>query len=187
MRNANKTSELSRRRLVTLLGAGVAATVMSPATGLAAAGGERRLTLHNLHTGETLTTAYWENGCYDEPALQAVARLCRDFRTGDIHPIDCGLLDLVHRLGGIVGDGKPIQLISAYRSPRTNAVLASQSSGVAKRSLHMQGKAFDIRIPGVSARTVYKAARRLRGGGAGLYAKSNFVHIDIGRVRYWAG
>lgn len=186
MQNTNDASGLSRRRLLTLLGSGVATAAMSPSLGLAA-GGERCLTLHNLHTGEKLAAAYWETGVYDEGALQAVARLCRDFRTGDIHPIDRSLLDLVHTLGGIVGGGKPVQLISAYRSPRTNASLATRSSGVAKRSLHMQGKAFDIRIPGVSARTLYKAARSLQRGGAGLYAKSNFVHVDIGRVRYWSG
>ncbi len=149
--------------------------------------GARRLTLHNLHTGEKLTTAYWEKGCYDPDELQAVAQLCRDFRTGEVHPIDCELLDLVHALGRKLGRTKPIELISAYRSPKTNASLAAKSSGVAKRSMHMQGKAFDIRIPGVSARHIYNAALELKGGGAGLYAKSNFVHVDVGRVRHWGG
>ena len=114
-----------------------------------------------------------------------MAKLGRDFRTGEVHPIDCNLLDLVHTLGRVVGGGKPVQLISAYRSPKTNAKLAAKSSGVAKRSLNMQGKAFDIRIPDVSARDIYKAAIALKGGGAGLYARSNFVHVDTGRVRRW--
>ena len=149
---------LSRRSLLALSSAAAVATMVAPGMVLAASGGTRRLTLQNLHTGESLTTAYWEQGCYDSDALGAVARLCRDFRTGEVHPIDCNLLDLVHALGRAVGGGKPVQLISAYRSPKSNAKLAAKSSGVAKRSLHMQGKAFDIRIPGVSARDIYKAA-----------------------------
>jgi uncharacterized protein YcbK (DUF882 family) len=184
---ASRATGLSRRHLLTLLG-GAAAATMAPSLALAAPrDGVRRLTLHNLHTGEKLTAAYWEKGCYDRTELDAVARLCRDFRTGEVHPIDCELLDLVHRLGRTLATSKPIELISAYRSPKTNAVLAAQSSGVAKRSMHMQGKAFDIRLPGVSARDIYKAALNLRGGGVGLYAKSNFVHVDVGRVRNWIG
>lgn len=177
------SSDVTRRRALALFG-GVAAA-MAPGVGRAAATGERCLTLHNLHTGENLTAAYWENGQYDPGALRDVARVCRDFRSGEVHPIDRNLLDLVHRLGGLVGDGRPVQLISGYRSPRTNAKLAAQSSGVARRSLHMQGKALDIRIPGVPTRTLYKAVRSLKGGGAGLYTRSQFVHVDVGRVRFW--
>ena len=134
MLKASRATGLSRRHLLTLLG-GAAAATMAPSLALAAPrDGVRRLTLHNLHTGEKLTAAYWEKGCYDRTELDAVARLCRDFRTGEVHPIDCELLDLVHRLGRTLAASKPIELISAYRSPKTNAVLAAQSSGVAKRS-----------------------------------------------------
>ena len=170
--------------MIALVGVGLTATAIAPGAGLAATG-VRRLTLENLHTGESLTTAYWEDGRYQRDALRAVNLICRDFRTGDVHAIDRGVLDLVHRIGRLIDGSKPIQLISGYRSPKTNARLAAHSSGVAKHSLHMQGKALDIRIPGVPARTVYKAARSLRAGGTGLYTRSDFVHVDVGRPRFW--
>lgn len=179
-----QNNNLNRRQMMALIGGGLAATAIVPGTGLAASG-VRRLALQNLHTGEQLTAVYWVDGQYRPDALRAFARICRDFRTGDVHAIDRRVFDLVHRIGALIDDTKSIQLISGYRSPRTNARLSAHSSSVAKRSLHMQGKALDFRIPGIPARTVYKAARSLNAGGAGLYSRSNFVHVDVGRPRFW--
>jgi len=185
LHEAKRENGVSRRRLCALIG-GATVAAMSPVAAVAApAQGERRLKFHNLHTGETLSTVYWEKGCYDPAELRAVARICRDFRTGDIHTIDCHLLDLLHRLNAVLDNPPEIGIISGYRSPRTNASLRAKSSGVAKHSLHMQGKAIDIRIPHMDPRHVYKAALALKGGGAGLYTRSNFVHVDVGRVRHW--
>lgn len=163
----------------------MAVSMALPGVANARAAENRTLTFHNMHTGERLTAAYLENGRYVREALRAIDRICRDFRSGDVYRIDPQLLNLAHELSAQVAPGKPLQLISAYRSPRTNANLASKSGGVAKRSLHMQGKALDIRIEGVDTRHLYKAARHLERGGAGLYTRSGFVHVDIGRVRYW--
>jgi len=94
-------------------------------------------------------------------------------------------LDLLHRLRTTIEVNTPFHVISGYRSPESNAKLQAKSDGVAKRSLHMDGKAIDIRVPGVDLRNLQKAAKSLQGGGVGFYAESNFVHMDSGRVRYW--
>jgi uncharacterized protein YcbK (DUF882 family) len=109
----------------------------------------------------------------------------RDHRTGEAAQIDRRLLDLLHNLVTALNAAEPIQIISGFRSAQTNALLASASSGVARKSLHMQGKAVDIRIPGVRLAVLREAAMSLRGGGVGFYPQSRFVHVDVGRVRYW--
>lgn len=145
----------------------------------------RRLAMHNLHTGESLQAVYWEHGQYLPDALAAIDHLLRDHRSGEVHPIDPGVLDILHRLQFVLEAPAPFQIISGYRSPKTNAALRAQGRGVAKRSLHMQGRAIDIRVPGRAAETVARAARSLKAGGVGTYSRSNFVHVDTGRVRYW--
>jgi uncharacterized protein YcbK (DUF882 family) len=147
----------------------------------------RRLALHNLHTDEKLEAVYWENGQYVADALQSINKVLRDFRTNDVHPMDPRLMDLLASLSATVESKKPFQIISGYRSPRTNAMLhgASEHSGVANKSLHMQGMATDIRLPDVELKHVHKAALALGGGGVGYYPKSDFVHVDVGRVRHW--
>jgi len=109
----------------------------------------------------------------------------RDFRTDEVLPIDPQLLDLLHNLRSTLGTNQPFQIISGYRSPTTNANLAANSGGVAKRSLHMQGKAIDIRIEGTPLKHLREAAVALQGGGVGYYPGSNFVHMDVGRIRTW--
>ncbi|MEW5729054.1 MAG: DUF882 domain-containing protein [Pseudomonadota bacterium] len=177
---------VSRRGFLGLgLGAAAATLVASPLEAAVRAMPERALSLYNTHTGEWLKTVYWADGKYLPKALAQVSKLLRDHRSGDTHPIDPRLLDLmasVHRRFGTKG---AIHIISGYRSPATNAMLASASDGVAHNSLHMSGKAVDIRIPGASVRTVGKAARAMKAGGVGLYPSSGFVHIDTGRVRVW--
>ncbi len=146
---------------------------------------ERQLSLLNLHTGESLVTTYWENGQYQTEALSEINNVLRDHRTGDIHPMDTELLDMLTTLQQKLGSNQPFQIISGYRSPKTNAVLHKKSNGVAKRSLHMQGKAIDIRLPGCQLSDLRKAAIACQRGGVGYYPKSNFIHVDTGRVRQW--
>ena len=147
----------------------------------------REIALHNLHTGESLKAVFWDEGRYVPDALDAVNHVLRDFRTGDVHPIDPDLLKLLDRLSARVETGAPFQVISGYRSPRTNAMLHERSSGVANKSLHMQGMAIDIRLADVELANLRRAALSLQGGGVGYYPSSNFVHVDVGRVRQWGG
>lgn len=147
--------------------------------------GEKKLAFLNLHTGERIQSTYWAEGNYIPEELQAIENLLRDHRTGEIHSIDTGLLDLLQLLHNEIGARKEFHIISAYRSPKTNAMLASRNNGVVKKSLHMQGKAIDIRLPEYSLSDLRKVALSLKSGGVGYYPKSNFVHIDTGRVRFW--
>jgi uncharacterized protein YcbK (DUF882 family) len=166
--------------------AGVAAIASTPAA-LASVSRvpERALRFYNTHTGEKLAATYWSHGEYLGDGLEEINWILRDFRNGEIAEIDPGLLDLLHVLHRRLPAKGPFHVISGYRSPATNAQLRSQSSGVAKKSLHMKGMAIDIRLPGVELKDLRRAAMQLRGGGVGYYAKSDFVHVDVGRVRYW--
>ena len=146
---------------------------------------ERKLSLLNLHTGESLTATYWADGQYQQDELAAINHLLRDHRTGDIHAMDTSLLELLNTLHGELGSKEAFQIISGYRSPKTNAALHKKSNGVATHSLHMQGKAIDIRLPDCQLTDLRKAALQCQRGGVGYYAKSNFVHVDTGRVRHW--
>ena len=173
-----------RRRFLTLgLGAITSAAIWRPAE--ARLIDRRRLSFENLHTGERLDTVYWVNGAYQPGALKAINVLLRDFRNGEVYPIDRKLLDLLVRLQARLHSTAPIQVISGYRSPETNAMLAAYTDGVAGGSLHMEGMAIDIRIPGRSLRQVHKVALAMDGGGVGYYPRSDFVHVDTGRVRRW--
>jgi len=147
--------------------------------------GEKKLAFLNLHTGERIRSTYWAEGNYIPEELRAIENLLRDHRTGELHAIDTGLLDLLQLLHDQIGARKEFHIISAYRSPKTNAMLASRSNGVVKKSLHMQGKAIDIRLPEYSLSNLRNVALSLKSGGVGYYPKSNFIHIDTGRVRFW--
>ncbi|MEO7007592.1 MAG: DUF882 domain-containing protein [Caldimonas sp.] len=173
----------SRRRFVTALGA--SAFILGPGRARADAGATRVLSLDNLHTGEKLVAEYFERGRYVADAVDAVNHLLRDFRTGDVGTIDTALLDLLHRLAAVTDSKRAFQVISGYRSPRTNEALRQRSSGVAGGSLHMRGQAIDIRVADVPLATLRDAALALHSGGVGYYATSNFVHVDTGRVRAW--
>ena len=148
--------------------------------------GPRHITLKNLHTDESLEAVYWENGQYVPDALEAVNKVLRDFRTGDVHPIEPGLLDLITDLRARVGSASPFQVISGYRSPQTNAMLREQSAEVAQHSLHMDGKAIDIVLEDVDTDRLHRAALSLSRGGVGFYP-GRFVHVDVGPVRHWQG
>ena len=152
-----------------------------------AATAPRSLSLLNLHTGEALKATYFENGAYVPDAMAALNHLLRDFRTGGVHPMAPGLLDLVSTLTGTLETRETVQVISGYRSPTTNAALHARSKGVASHSLHMDGMAMDIRIKGVQLPHLRDAALAMRRGGVGFYPASDFVHVDVGRVRRWQG
>jgi uncharacterized protein YcbK (DUF882 family) len=147
--------------------------------------GSRNLAFTNLHTGETLNCCYFAGDTYNTDELARIAKVLRDHRSGEIHPIDNRLLDALHNLRGVLETDKPFHVISGYRSPGSNAKMAAASKGVAKKSMHMDGMAIDIRVPGVDLKHLHKAAKALQAGGVGFYAESNFVHMDVGRVRYW--
>ncbi len=149
-------------------------------------GGPRRLAFHNTHTGEELVTTFWRGGSYDTAALEEINYILRDFRSGDVHPINTGLLNLLTVMRHKMGSSEPVNIISGYRSPRTNAMLqATGSGGVARRSFHLRGMAIDVRVPGTSTSGIARLARGLGVGGVGYYSSSDFVHVDVGPVRTW--
>jgi uncharacterized protein YcbK (DUF882 family) len=177
--------EISRRSFLRI-GAIAAAQVVVPAAVLASYEVRRRsLKFYNLHTGESLSTTYWQDGHYLPGELQRVNYILRDFRANEIKPIDPALLDLLARIQHRLGANAPFQVISGYRSPATNAMLHANSEGVAVHSLHLEGKAIDVSIPGRSLEQLRSAALMQRAGGVGYYPHSGFVHIDTGRVRSW--
>jgi uncharacterized protein YcbK (DUF882 family) len=146
---------------------------------------ERSLSFCNTHTGEELEVVYWSRGKYRKQALADIDHILRDHRTGEVKAINTRLLDLAHDLGERLGNQGPFHIISGYRSAKTNALLRTAGHGVAGKSLHLQGKALDVRMPGTDLPVVHRAAVDLKGGGVGYYPGPDFVHIDVGRVRYW--
>jgi uncharacterized protein YcbK (DUF882 family) len=182
--------DANRRQFLTFTLAAATVALARPAivrasTAPAAQAGERAIAFHNLHTGERLKTVYWADGAYLREGLQEIDHLMRDFRTGEVERMDPKLMDILYVLRGKLDSTAPFQLISGYRSPKTNAMLRQRSSGVAKRSLHMQGRAADVYLPGRDLKTLRKAALALKAGGVGYYPKPGFVHLDTGRVRFW--
>jgi len=156
----------------------------SPLLALAAKSSYRPLSFYHTHTGERLTLDVADIS-YGSPALDELNVFLRDFRTGDIHSIDTKLFNILCNIQQCSGHYGDIQIISGYRSPKTNSQLRSKSNGVAKKSLHMKGKALDIRLTGMNTKNLQKIAISLQHGGVGYYPKSDFVHIDTGKVRFW--
>jgi len=174
------------------LGYGALATAAAMVPGRAQAAvskrPERVLSFFHTHTGERLKIAYCCDGIYQPEALAQLNHLLRDFRIDQEKSIDPNLFDLLHELGGTLETDQPYHIISGYRSAQTNAMLRERGgahTGVASSSLHMVGKAIDIRLPGVRLDHLRSAAASLKLGGVGFYPSSNFVHVDTGRVRYW--
>jgi len=145
----------------------------------------RALSFNNLHTDEKLVAVYWENGQYVPESLTRINHILRDYRNGEIREIASRLLDTLCELSARLESSTPFEIISGYRSPATNSMLRGQGHSVAERSLHMDGMAIDIRVPGRSLAALRNAALSLRAGGVGYYPKDQFVHIDVGRVRTW--
>ncbi len=145
----------------------------------------RSLSLVNFNTKEELTVTYWSNGSYHRSALDQLNQFLRDSRDATATEMDPLLFDVLWHTARVVGYGGQIEVLSAFRSPASNAWLASVSRGVARDSQHMNGNAMDIRFPGVPVFQIRQAARSLNMGGVGFYPRSGFVHLDTGPVRYW--
>jgi uncharacterized protein YcbK (DUF882 family) len=176
--------ELDRRAF--LRNAGICTLALVP-IGTACAGAMewRSLSFVHTHTGESLSAVYFKDGSYQQTALERFNHLLRDFRTGDVHPIAPAVLDILVELQVLANRSGPYEVISAYRSPQTNSGLRNRSSGVAEHSLHMEGRAIDVRLAGFSTRKLQELALQMGRGGVGFYPKSDFVHLDNGRVRSW--
>ncbi len=145
----------------------------------------RRLALFSLNSRESIDVEYFQDGFYDPAALSAVDWLLRDPANGAVRGIDPKLLDLLYDLQEKVGGTEPFTVLCGYRSPKTNAALRTYNKAVAERSLHMQGKAVDVRLPGVPLAVLYKAALEMKAGGVGFYPRSGFIHVDVGSLRTW--
>ena len=146
---------------------------------------KRRLSLYNTHTDEKLEVCYYTRGRYQPGALRKISYIFRDHYSGEIKPIHKDLIDFLHTISKTVGDGVQFHIISGYRSPETNTMLRKNSRAVARNSLHMQGKAADIRIPDYDTKRLSRICIKIQTGGVGYYPKSDFVHVDTGIVRRW--
>jgi len=185
----NSPQTASRRQFLgrSVVAVGTCAAVLGAGDSLAALPKpeQRTLRMVNVHTWEKLDIVYYIDGMYIDESLQKIDYVMRDRRSGKTHRMDINLLDDLERLHSSFNTKERIHLLSGYRTPETNAKLRKRSKGVAKYSLHMEGRAADIYIPGIKTRHLQRAALDMRAGGVGFYKKSHFVHIDTGRVRHW--
>ncbi|WP_090025507.1 YcbK family protein [Lutimaribacter saemankumensis] len=179
---------ISRRAL---LGAFAATTISAAPTFSHAAGflrgsGDiRRIKMYSGRTGERLDMIYWIEGEYIGDAIREITHFMRDWRNNKTMDIDLRTVDIMAAAHNLMDVNEPYMLLSGYRSPETNAMLRSRSSGVAKNSRHMRGQAADLRLASRSVNQMARAAAACRAGGVGRYSRSNFVHMDCGPVRSW--
>ncbi len=159
--------------------------LLSSPTALLARLEKRSLSFYHTHTLKKLSLVYFQNGHYIPNALSRINHFLKDFRTGDIHSIDPTLLDILYDLRQAVGSEESFEVISGYRSPQTNTMLKGKSGGVASHSLHMSGKAIDVRLPSVNTGRLHRIAMAFQRGGVGYYPQSDFIHMDTGHVRTW--
>lgn len=181
---------VSRRGVLGIFAATVvaAAPTYSNAFGLLRGAGDvRRIRMYSGRTGESLDTIYWIEGEYIPEVLKEINHFMRDWRTDDVVKMDARTVDIMAAAHSLMDVSEPYMLLSGYRSPKTNAMLRSQSSGVARNSLHMKGQAADLRLKSRSVGQMAKAAEACASGGVGRYSRSNFVHMDCGPVRHWGG
>jgi len=166
----------------------ILAAMVAPAVLVPAARAEegRRLRLYDTHSREHIDVVYWLDNAYVPDALTRLDRFLRDSFTGEVHHYDPRLFDVLFDLTRASGRAEAeIQVICGYRTPQTNEFLRTHTSGVARNSLHMQAEAIDIRLPGVKTASLRDAALALGRGGVGYYPASDFIHVDVGRVRRW--
>ena len=182
------SSGMTRRALLGAFAATAvaAAPTYSKAAGFLRGGGDiRRIRMYSGRTGERIDMIYWIEGQYIKDAVKEVNYFMRDWRTDGVKSMDLRTVDIMAAAHNLLDVNEPYMLLSGYRSPKTNAMLRSRSSGVAKNSLHMKGQAADLRLSSRSVNQMAKAAAACRGGGVGRYSGSNFVHMDCGAVRSW--
>jgi uncharacterized protein YcbK (DUF882 family) len=184
------SASVSRRAILGVF----AATAVSAAPSLAGAAGFlrgagdiRRIRMHSGRTGERLDTVYWIDGEYVGEAVREISLFMRDWRNGQAVAIDTRTVDIIAATHRLLDVSEPYQLLSGYRSPQTNAMLRSQSGGVARNSLHMRGQAADLHLDSRSVNQIARAAVACQAGGVGRYSGSGFVHMDCGDVRTWGG
>jgi len=177
--------QTSRRCFLRQAGVAAAAVLLPVGTAWARSSERRSLSFVHTHTGERLSTVYFEGGQYTASELSRINWLLRDFRTGAVHPIDPAVLDILADLRTLADRDEPYEVISGYRSPKTNAELHRRSGGVAEHSLHIEGRAIDVRLPGFPTDRLHDLALGMKRGGVGFYPSSDFLHLDNGRVRHW--
>ena len=180
----NRVANLTRRSFIKYSLQCAAGIILADPLESIAALTKQQMSFYHTHTGEELHINYTCEGC-TPPALNKLNSFLRDFRTGAVHPIDPALLDILYAIQQNTGSNGVIEIISGYRSPATNSLLRTKSSGVAKKSLHMKGQALDIRLSDLKTKDLRDVAVSLGLGGVGYYAESDFVHIDTGRFRTW--
>jgi uncharacterized protein YcbK (DUF882 family) len=188
---------ISRRRMLLAAGALAGTAALGPRASIGAAGvpgpnsnpnrEPRRIALLNLHTGERLEIEYFRDDVYVPDALASIEVVLRDFRNGEKHAVDPKLIDYLVDVAAQVAVPPAYSVISGYRSTEINERLHEHSSGVSQHSLHMQGRAIDVRMTGVDCADLAARAEGLKRGGVGLYHASNFVHLDTGAFRTWRG
>jgi uncharacterized protein YcbK (DUF882 family) len=166
-------------------GAAASFTILRPSVARAVPS-VRKVFLANPHTGDAFHDVYWEEGEYIPDALARIDLLMRDFHNDQVRHIDPELIDLLARLRTRLGIAHPVQVMSGYRSPQTNAAARRRNRHVARNSYHMQGKAVDIRVPGFNLSKLRRAAIDLRAGGVGTYPNASFLHLDVGPYRVWS-
>lgn len=187
---ASKPKSVCTRRDVLQLAAGamgaglLSCGMIKPALALPS-GGAHRVYFRHAHTGESFNGVYRVGDKYLPEAFDQITHILRDSRNGETFPIDPRTIDIIYVVQRMLEANEPFQVLSGYRSPRTNAMLARVSYGVARHSLHMTGQAIDVRMEGMTADSIRNAATSLHAGGVGYYPKSNFVHMDSGNFRTW--
>ena len=179
-----RINKINRRRFLQSMACASAGLFVSPSL-LAANHQARELAFVHTHTGERLKIQYSDEYGYLPDGLAEINYFLRDFRTDDVHPMDTGLLDILNELRLGMSENGVFEVISGYRSPKTNESLRANGSGVAKHSLHMQGRAIDIRLTGAETSQLRNFCISMECGGVGYYQKNDFIHVDTGRVRSW--
>ncbi len=183
-----KSSNFSRRGLLRAFAATAltAAPVYSNAAGvIRGAGDVRRVTMRNQRTAETIDMIYWVQGHYIDEALTEINNFMRDWRQNEVISYDRRNIDIIAATHRLLETDEPYLMLSGYRSPSTNAMLASRSRGVASNSYHIRGMAADLRLSTRSTSQMAAAAIACNAGGVGKYGRSNFVHMDSGPIRTW--
>ena len=176
---------ISKRTSIALAIAALAITTAIAPPDRVRAADARQLSFYHTHTRLSLDVVYYANGEYIDSALVDINRFLKDFRTGEVAEMNPQLLDLLHDVRNELGSEEPYEVISAYRSPKTNEMLRATTTGVARKSHHLKGNAIDVRLRGVRTARLRDTALRMERGGVGFYPKSDFVHMDMGPVRQW--
>lgn len=185
MTELNETRSMSRRRfLAASAQLTLGLSLLSPADLFAKKLPANSISFYHTHTREQFELSYFNQNCPIR-VKHGLYSFLRDFRTGDTHPIDFRLMNILHRIQLETESKGVFEVISCYRSPITNERLRKKSSGVAKKSLHLNGQAIDVRLTDIATKDLRDVAISLRKGGVGYYAQSDFVHLDTGRVRSW--